>query len=351
MNRLMRPLPIRWVVIKLLVLAMLGMGAGACGTGDDEAARPAARVNGEVITLHELDEWIKQRLLEKETRGNEETLRELRRGELSNLVRERLRQREAERRGQEVHAMIEDEVARGTAIDDAEVRRFYEENRAQLRAGTSFDEVAPDIRNFLTRRDALSAFDRRLHDDAEIEVLLETPRSDVSTLGPALGPEDAPITIVEFSDYQCPYCQRAEVVLAELRSEYPERLRFVYKHFPLESIHPRARPAAQAAACAGEQGRFWEYHELLFTAGAPMEEADLKSYAELLKLDRGRFEACRRSGRGDVPVARDMAEAQRLGVSSTPTFFINGIRLRGMPPITRLRQMIEDELAQTAHTR
>ncbi len=344
---LTRRISFRTGAATLLAITMLGIGA--CGA-DGEASAPAARVDGEVITIHELDEWIKQKLLEKETEGSDEGLRELRRREIANLVRERLMRREAERRGQDIQQMLEDEVARGAAVEDADVRRFYEQNRAQLQAGTTFDDVAPDIRNFLVRQEALSAFDRRLHDAAEIEVLIDAPRSDVSALGPALGPEDAPVTIVEFSDYQCPYCQRAEAVLAELRAEYPGRLRFVYKHFPLESIHPRARPAAQAAACAGEQGRFWEYHELLFAPGAPMEEKDLKSYAALLKLDRGRFEACRQSGRGDAPVARDIAEAQRLGVSSTPTFFINGIRLRGMPPIARLRLIVEDELARAANT-
>lgn len=342
-----RPGSLRAGAATLLAVTLLVFGA--CGAGD-EASAPAARVDGEVITIHELDEWIKQRLLEKETGGSEETLRELRRRELEHLVRERLMRREAERRGQNVQQMIEDEVARGAAVEDAEVRRFYEENRAQFQAGTTFDDVAPDIRNFLVRREALNRFDRRLHDAAEVEVLIDTPRSDVSALGPALGPEDAPVTIVEFSDYQCPYCQRAEAVLAELRAEYPGRLRFVYKHFPLESIHPRARPAAQAAACAGEQGRFWEYHDLLFAPGAPMEERDLQSYAALLNLDRGRFAECRQSGRGDLPVARDIAEAERLGVSSTPTFFINGIRLRGMPPIARLRLIVEDELARAANT-
>ena len=162
---------------------------------------------------------------------------------------------------------------------------------------------------------------------------------------PQLGSANAAITIIEFSDYECPYCRRwhAEVFL-RLREEYGDKIRFVYRDFPLSSIHPNAEPAAQAANCAYEQGAFWQYHDLLFS-GEDLSEETYLLYAQELGLDLKDFQACIASGRTSPEIQADYEYASKLGVRSTPTFFINGLPVVGAQPYDVFQQVIEQELA------
>src|SRR5262245_56178675 len=167
--------------------------------------------------------------------------------------------------------------------------------------------------------------------------------------GLARGPSAAPVTIVEFSDYECPYCKRAQAVLVQLLAEYPGQIRLVFKDFPLD-FHPGARPAAEAARCAGASGRFWEYHDLLFVAQPAFSRQDLVSYARRLDLDPVAFAACLDGGQFRPLVQRDLDEGRALGVRGTPTFFVNGLRLVGAQPIENFRESVEQAL-QDARTR
>lgn len=163
---------------------------------------------------------------------------------------------------------------------------------------------------------------------------------------PSIGPDDAPITIIEFSDYQCPYCQRwHEQVFLRLRAEYPDTVRFVYRDFPLTSIHPEAVPAAEAANCADEQDAFWDYHNALFSNQYELSSQAYTNYASDLGLDVESFEACLTSGKYNDEVMADFSYAANLGVQSTPTFFINGIPIVGAQPYEVFQQVIEKELA------
>lgn len=161
----------------------------------------------------------------------------------------------------------------------------------------------------------------------------------------AIGPADAPITIVEFSDYQCPYCQRwhAETFHA-LMDAYPGQIRFIYRDFPLYSLHPQAEPAAIAANCANEQGKFWEYHELLFSGKVDLGKPAYLAYADELGLDKTDFESCVDSQKYITEVTADYQFAGNLGVNSTPTFFVNGIALVGAQPLSVFKQVIDMEL-------
>lgn len=141
---------------------------------------------------------------------------------------------------------------------------------------------------------------------------------------PIKGPENAPITIVEFSDYQCPFCARSEPLIHEALAAYPTQARFVYKHFPLTSIHPNAMPAALAAAAAQQQGKFWEMHELLFANQRALGDEQLREYAQRLNLDMARFDADRQSDAMKQQVQEDTRLAQRVGVRGTPMIFVNG---------------------------
>jgi protein-disulfide isomerase len=163
---------------------------------------------------------------------------------------------------------------------------------------------------------------------------------------PSLGSESAPITIVEFSDYECPYCRQwHSEVYTQLLDTYGDQIRFVYRDFPLESIHANAIPAAHAANCAFEQGNFWDYHDKLFSMELGLSPDAYQEYASQLGLDEEQFQECIDSGRYREEVQSDFEFAANLGVRSTPTFFINGIAVVGAQPFEIFQQVIERELA------
>jgi protein-disulfide isomerase len=169
-------------------------------------------------------------------------------------------------------------------------------------------------------------------------------------VGYAMGPRGAPVTIVEFSDFQCPYCKSVVATLKQILARYPDRVRLVFRDYPIPSLHPEAPPAHEAARCAGEQGQFWPYHDLLFERG-DVKPAALKQYAADLKLDGPKFAECLDSGRARAAVAADMEEGSRLGVSGTPTFFINGVPLVGNVPLADFQRAVDRELARLASTK
>ncbi len=163
---------------------------------------------------------------------------------------------------------------------------------------------------------------------------------------PILGAANAPITIIEFSDYQCPYClQWHQQVLGRLREAYPDQVRIVYRDFPLTSIHPEAEPAAEAANCANEQGAFWQYHDKLFSGQYSLSTQTYQQYATDLGLDLVKFNDCINTHRFQAEVQADLDFAVNLGVRSTPTFFINGIAVVGAQPFDIFKQVIDKELA------
>jgi len=162
---------------------------------------------------------------------------------------------------------------------------------------------------------------------------------------PSIGPEDAPITIVEFSDYQCPYCRRwNEEVYQPLLNAYPGQIRLVYRHFPLTSIHPDALPAAEASMCANEQNSFWQFHDKLFSSDS-LGSSTYTQYAQDIGLDMTAFKSCIDEHKYQDVVQADLDFAVGLGVRSTPTFFINGLAIVGAQPLDIFKQVIDQELA------
>jgi len=164
---------------------------------------------------------------------------------------------------------------------------------------------------------------------------------------PGQGPEDAAVTIVEFSDFQCPYCARfQQETLPQILSNYGDSVRFVYRDFPLTSIHANALKAAEASECADDQGKYWEYHDLLFQNQAALDEESLKGYAASLELDTATFDDCLASGKYTQEVAKDLQAGTDAGVQGTPSFFINGAPLRGAQPYAAFQAAIEAALAK-----
>jgi protein-disulfide isomerase len=172
-------------------------------------------------------------------------------------------------------------------------------------------------------------------------------RYDIPTAGfYSTGPADAPITLVEFSDYQCPYCQRwHDQVYDSLMAAYPGQIRLVYRNLPLTQLHPQAMNAAESSLCAGEQNAYWQYHEKLFENSQLLSDSLYASLAAELGLDAAAFNDCMTEHKYKSQIEADMQFAIDLGVQSTPTFFINGLAVVGAQPLSAFQQVIDDELA------
>ena len=165
---------------------------------------------------------------------------------------------------------------------------------------------------------------------------------------PFLGNPDAPVVMVEFSDFECPFCGRFwQQTLPQIREQYIKtgKVRFVYRDFPISSIHSNAQKASEAGECADEQGKFWEYHDLIFSRQDQMSAANYKRWAAELKLDTARFNACLDGGKYADEVAKDFSDGQAAGVSGTPTFVINGQRIVGALPFEQFKTVLDAALA------
>jgi protein-disulfide isomerase len=201
----------------------------------------------------------------------------------------------------------------------------------------------------LEHKKALDAYTESLRKAADVKVTLLPPRLEVAAgTSPSVGPADAPITIIEFADYQCPYCHQMEPTLASIREQYGDRIRFVYKDFPLP-MHQYAEKAAEAALCAGQQGQYWAYHDALF-AGTTVDELQidgLKKTAASLKLDQAKFASCLDSGAQAPVITQNINEGKAVGFSGTPTILINGYYLSGAVPKDVVTSVIDFELAKS----
>ena len=164
---------------------------------------------------------------------------------------------------------------------------------------------------------------------------------------PFKGPDDSPVTVVEFTDYQCPFCSRHfRQTLPQLLSTYEDRVKFVIMNYPISTIHPLAQKASEAVECAYDQGKFWEYHDLLFNNQPALDDASLKGYAASLQLDTSAFSTCLDSGEKASQVLADFQTGQNAGVRGTPTFFINGQRIVGAQPLAAFSNLIDSALSQ-----
>ncbi|HJO23456.1 MAG: thioredoxin domain-containing protein [Myxococcota bacterium] len=335
-------------LMHLGVLALLL--ASACRPSGDAApaadnartgtSEIAAEVNGEPISVAELDEWIKEDLFQSRT-GKPNELYDLRTQALNAMFEERVLESEAARRGVDVETLIEQETAAQGPITDADVSGWYTENQERL-GETEFADIADQIRSFLSQQREKKTREVLL-ENAELIVRLEPPRAQISVEGPSKGPEDALVTIVEFSDFQCPYCSRVLPTLTQVMERYPEDVRIVYRNFPLPS-HQRASAAAEAALCAQEQGKFWAYHDKLFENSRALSDDQLKDHAKKLELDVPAFEQCQSEERFEEQIQNDVREARAAGVTGTPAFFVNGVLLSGARPAADFYRTIDAEL-------
>ena len=265
---------------------------------------------------------------------------------LRQIVHERLLDLEAARTGMTVQAILASVSESVPPIEDAAVAAFYRENQSRIPYALS--AVADQIRAFLRQQAeqrAEAEFLRALEQRFAVDYRLPPFRLDVAADGFAtLGPPDAPVTIVEFSDFECPFCASVQPALKRALQEYGDKLRIVYRHYPLASIHANAQKAAEASLCAGEQGLFWELHDLMFAEQATLSVPDLKDKAGRIGLNRAAFDACLDSGRHHETVRDDIRAGAAAGVSGTPALFVNGRPLDGAAPFEAIAATIDDEL-------
>jgi protein-disulfide isomerase len=341
---------IRTLNIPLVVAALVVCAVPTGAQSLSEGAAVAARIGNRTVTYDDLD---RAALVQSSARFRGLRLRdaiyEARRAALDALVADDLIAREAARLHVLPAALVEREVAERVApVSEAEVEAWFKANQGRLN-GASLDTVAARIRQALedtNRSEARARFVDQLRTRTTVEVRLVPPRETlvVQPAEPAAGPEHAPVQIVMYSDYQCPYCARVEPTLEKVKAVYGDRVRVVFRDFPLSTIHPRAVDAARAAHCAHDQDRFWEYHDRLFSKQSRMESSDFLQHAADLGLDPARFTTCIASERVAALVRDNAMSGERLGVSSTPAFFVNGRFMTGAQPFDVFKRVIDDEL-------
>lgn len=320
--------------------------ASACAAqtaAPPEAKQPVAVVGGLRIYEEDLLPLVQGQLLPLQTREYE-----IKRAALERLVSQRLVEAEAGRKGISAERLLEQEVdAKVVEPTDEEVAAFYLGQRDRIDA--PFEAIKPQLRRALKEakiQQSRQSYFERLRKGADVLILLRPPRVQVDYERSRLrGDANAPVVIVEFSDFQCPFCRSVEPTLQALLVRYAGRVSLAYRDFPLREIHPQAQQAAEAARCAGEQGKFWEYHDRLYAGGAQLDAGSLAGYARELGLNVQSFSSCLASGKFRQAVEEDVQAGNRAGVSGTPAFFINGIFLNGAQPASAFEKIIELELA------
>ena len=322
------------------------------GTGSSPPSQPApaaapsavlATVGGVPVTEADIEEHFRGQMLRLRNQ-----VYSVKKRAVDSLIDERLLATEADKRGLSRQELVQQEITdKAGAVTEADIEAFYKANAARL-DNTPLDELRDRIAKQLQRtrqQRHRRAFLRELRKTAAITMRLKPPIVEVATDGaPAKGSAEAPVTVVEFADYECPYCARVQDTLNLILSTYQDQVRLVFKDFPLSS-HPRAQKAAEAARCAGEQERYWDYHDVLFRNVEALEVEQLKQNAADLHLDTTRFNTCLDSGRQAAAVRRDVVQGSQLGVSGTPAFFINGRFLPGVQAFTAFQEAIDEALA------
>jgi len=305
-------------------------------------AEVVAEVAGSSITRDQLEAHVKAQLIEIDSQRYDA----LREG-LDEMVSEQLLAKEAAARDTTSEKVLEAEVtSKLTEPTDAEIQSVYDSNKQQL-GDTPLEQVKPRIVQYLKGQQEASlqqAFLSGLRKKYDTKIKLRPPVVEVGEGGRvAKGPATAPVTIIEFSDYECPFCKRAEPTVEQVLKTYGDKVRLVYRDYPLP-FHANAKPASIAAACAEQQGKFWEYHEKIFAAPALNDET-YKKLAGEVGLDEAKFAACLTSPEAAATVDKHAADGAAVGVRGTPAFFINGRMLSGAQPFEKFKEIIDEELA------
>jgi protein-disulfide isomerase len=330
----------------LLLLVLLGFPAGTQAADDT-----LAEVDGVAITSEEVEKSLASQLSKLE-----EQIYNLKRQKLEALIDDKLLEKEAAKRKLTLPALLDADVTSKVGlVTEQEIEKFYQENKAQIKGEQA--QVREQIRSYLQNQKLNAKRDeflKSLRSQAKVMINLKPPpvlRVEVSAAGaPFKGPAKAPVTIVEFSDFHCPFCRRVLPTLAQLESKYGEKVKLVFRDFPIDNLHPGATKAHEAARCANEQGKFWAYHDKLFASPPKSTPEIFKELAKEVGLDVTSFETCFDGGKYQADIKKDIEEGNRVGVTGTPAFFINGRLVSGAQPLEAFSRIIDDELARIGAT-
>jgi protein-disulfide isomerase len=306
-----------------------------------------ATVGTKTFTRADIEARVKAKLIEVEAQKYE-----IMREGLDEAVAEELFKLEATARKISPEQLEKDEVdAKVPAATDAEIQKVFEDNKEDLQ-GQTLEQVKPQILEYLKAEKAQGrklAYVQELKTKYKAVDQLKAPTIEVATAGRPErgGGAKAPVTIVEFSDYQCPFCKRGEDSVQKVFDTYGDKVRIVFRNYPLP-FHERARPAAEAANCANAQGKFWEYNKKLFANQGALADDNLKAYAKDLGLDTAKFDECYAKKQFAADIDKDLADGVTAGVNGTPAFFINGRSLSGAQPFEKFKELIDAELATAA---
>jgi protein-disulfide isomerase len=331
-----------WIAISGIVLALtVVLFTGLVAAGQENSA-VVAEVNGDKLTIADLEQKEATELLQSRYKYYQAE-----RKALDDLIDQHLLEMQARKENLTVDQLLQREVTSKLKTDPTEeqLRIYYEGVETDQPFEAMREQILQHIREARQTK-ARAAYLKSLRSQAQITIALASPTAPVEqTHSPVRGNRDAPVVLVEFADYQCPYCQKIHSDLEKLQKEYGNRLALVYKDYPLP-MHPYAQKAAEAARCAGVQGKFWEFHDMLFT-GKKLQPADLREQARTLNLDEQKFDKCVVEGTEAADVDKDAAEARSLGITGTPSFFINGHFFSGVLSYAALHDMVEQQLARS----
>jgi protein-disulfide isomerase len=349
--------PFRPVALFVLIIA----GSGCLSAqkpakkhaADSTASKKLATVDGLAITEGEarvegassLESLELQVLKEKAEAAQKE--QDILEGAVERLIEDKLLQAEAAKAGISKEELLSREVEKKVKEPTAEeVDAFYNENKQRINRPK--EQALPLISRYLRgvqEKNLKGNFLAQLEKEHNVVRLIEPLRFNVSASGrPSIGSASAPVLLVVFSDFQCPYCKRFSSTIKEVLKQYGNKVHLVFRQFPLTDIHPNARQAAEASLCANAQGRFWEMHDLLFADQSNLKDEDLKSRASKLGLDTAAFNACLDSKRYNAQIEEDQRAAAAAGVDGTPALFVNGRFLYGSRPFEDVAEIIDQEL-------
>lgn len=342
------------VCVVTLAVTACSESSSAAGQAMPPLASTPDQVVGEVagrqITLKEVDaKWEEFDAAERARVA--QLMYQNRRNMLDQVVGEILIENAAKAASLSVEAYLQqDATKRATPVTEQDVVKFFEANSERAQ-GRTLEQLRGQITDFLASQRTLQARAQLVEElkakTTGVKVMLDPPRYTVATTAsdPVRGVASAPVTIIEFSDYQCPFCARVNPALEQVRKTYGDKVKIIFKDFPLPN-HAQAPKAAEAAHCAGEQGKYWEMHDQLFANQRALNVPDLKQHAATLGLNATAFNQCLDSGKHGALVAAGLAQGEQMGVNSTPTLYINGRALIGAQPFDAFKQVIDEELAR-----
>lgn len=345
-------------VLKLLFLSVCVFGLWAC-TKEATSDQPkyvfksapkdglVAKIGGREISEEELYSGIESDIYEAEVK-----LYEIKMNKIRAMMLEVFMNNDPRKDGLSNDEFLTKYIAKDISVTEKDIESFIKER--QIPASNINAQMKERIKNYLEvekKREAVDKWIAEKTDSNPVEIYLDKPTRptfDVSVGdAPVMGPESAPVTIIEFSDFQCPFCAKGATVVDEIKQKYGDKVRVAFKNFPLP-FHNQARGASMAALCAHDQEeeKFWEMHDKLFANQEKLMEKDLEGYAKEIGLDMDSFKECVATEKFAQQIDSDIEEGQKVGVKSTPTFYVNGILVNGAQPLDAFSEIIDEELGQ-----